>query len=144
MISNAKMVLTNALYLNQTTELLICVRAILSVLHNNSYQAGIIIICILQMRKLRHRITKLVMAEPEPEPGPSVTSAMENFKAAGAFSNFKPALRTGLKIESLLTLQVSRHCSQQVPPILWTSLKKSFLLPFHLKKVSSVFNSCSH
>ena len=140
MISNAKMVLTNALYLNQTTELLICVRAILSVLHNNSYQAGIIIICILQMRKLRHRITKLVMAEPEPEPGPSVTSAMENFKAAGA----KPALRTGLNIESLLTFQVTRHCSQQVPPILWTSLKKSFLLPFHLKKVSTVFNSCSH
>ena len=106
-ISNAKMVLTNAFYLNQTTELLICVRAILSVLHNNSYQAGIMIICILQIRKLRHRITKLVMAELEPKPGPSVTSAMENFKAAGAM----PALWTGLKIESLLTLQVTRHCS---------------------------------
>ena len=107
MISNAKMVLTNALYLNQTTELLICVRAILSVLHNNSYQAGIMIICILQMRKLRHRITKLVTAELEREPGPSVTCAMENFKATGAV----PALWTGLKIESLLTLQVTRHCS---------------------------------
>ena len=106
-ISNAKMVLTNALYLNQTTELLICVRAILSVLHNNFYQAGIMIICILQMRKLRHRITKLVTAELECEPGPSVTYAMENFKAAGAM----PALWTGLKIESLLTLQVTRHCS---------------------------------
>ena len=91
------MVLTNALYLNQTTELLICVRAILGVLHNNSCQARIIIICILQMRKLRHRITKLVMAKLEPEPGPSVTSATENFKAAGAM----PALWTGLKIESL-------------------------------------------
>ena len=96
-MNNERMVLTNALYLNQTTELLICVRAILSVLHNNSCQARIIIICILQMRKLRHRITKLVMAKLEPEPGPSVTSATENFKAAGAM----PALWTGLKIESL-------------------------------------------
>lgn len=118
------MILTNVLCLDWTSELLIYVGAIFSVLHNN-YQAGTFIILTLQMRRLRHKIPKLVMAEPEPEHGHQVTSAGETLKVAESLQTGLGGLNHSLNILDKQTLFL-----KVFPPIMWASLVKILLPSF--------------
>lgn len=60
------------------------------------HQAGIGVTRVLQVTKLRYDVTKLVMAELEPKPGPSEDLAWKTLQAAGA----RPVSQTELRCVS--------------------------------------------
>lgn len=87
------------------------------------HQAGIGVTRVLQVTKLRYDVTKLVMAELEPKPGPSEDLAWRASRQRGPGQSRRQNSDVCHSPDTLVT----KHCSQKpFFPTTWTGLVKSF------------------